>query len=133
MLTVVTGPPCSGKSTYARSHAAPSDVILDFDVLAQSLGSANSHDHPPAIAAIAPTLWNAGVSRLCASHHGLNAWIVDASPTRQRKALYDRSGAVYVPLTAPHNELHARASADFRPYWTHALIDRYLDAAEAAA
>jgi predicted kinase len=31
MLTVVTGPPCAGKTTYVRNNAKPGDIIIDFD------------------------------------------------------------------------------------------------------
>lgn len=34
VITVVTGPPCSGKSTYVRTHARPGDIIVDFDAIA---------------------------------------------------------------------------------------------------
>ena len=32
-VILVTGPPCAGKSTYARERAAPGDLILDQDEL----------------------------------------------------------------------------------------------------
>jgi len=32
-VILVTGPPCAGKSTYARDHAQPGDLILDQDQL----------------------------------------------------------------------------------------------------
>lgn len=31
MITLVTGAPASGKSTYVRYHAKPGDVIIDLD------------------------------------------------------------------------------------------------------
>lgn len=37
-VTVVTGPPCAGKSTYVREHAGQGDVVVDLDAIAQSLG-----------------------------------------------------------------------------------------------
>lgn len=40
MLTVITGPPCGGKTQYARKHALPGEVIVDFDAIAVELGSA---------------------------------------------------------------------------------------------
>ena len=36
-VTVVTGPPCSGKTTYVNGHAQPGDLIVDWDVLAVAL------------------------------------------------------------------------------------------------
>ena len=38
LIRVVTGPPCSGKSTYIREHAAPGDLIVDYDDIVEALG-----------------------------------------------------------------------------------------------
>jgi hypothetical protein len=46
-LVLVIGPPCSGKTTYVATHAAPDDVVIDVDALAQALGSPAGHDHHP--------------------------------------------------------------------------------------
>lgn len=32
-LTIVCGAPCSGKTTYCRQHAAPTDVVVDLDLI----------------------------------------------------------------------------------------------------
>src|SRR5690554_6806344 len=52
MITLVVGPPTGGKSTWVRDHAQPGDVIVDFDTIAQTLGSPVTHDHPDHIVAI---------------------------------------------------------------------------------
>lgn len=36
-LTILCGPPGSGKSTYVRQHAGPRDMVLDIDVIAAAL------------------------------------------------------------------------------------------------
>lgn len=36
-LILVYGPPCAGKSTHVREHAAPGDLILDYDALLGAL------------------------------------------------------------------------------------------------
>src|SRR4051812_27437058 len=32
-VTLIAGPPCAGKTTYAAAHARPADLILDQDVI----------------------------------------------------------------------------------------------------
>lgn len=32
-VTILAGPPCSGKTTYARTHAERLDVVLDWDAV----------------------------------------------------------------------------------------------------
>lgn len=41
--TVVYGCPCSGKSTYVRSNAAPNDIIYDFDALLRAVTTITIH------------------------------------------------------------------------------------------
>jgi hypothetical protein len=81
VITVITGPPCSGKSTYARQNASPGDVIVDFDDIARSLGSAAAWDHDPRLREIAAAAWSAAVDRALASARvGVTAWIIDSRP-----------------------------------------------------
>ena len=44
MITIVLGPPCGGKSTYVAEQAQSGDVVVDYDALAQALGSPTPHD-----------------------------------------------------------------------------------------
>lgn len=36
-LTIICGPPASGKTTYAKTHAGPNDLIIDLDLIAAEL------------------------------------------------------------------------------------------------
>jgi hypothetical protein len=36
-VTVLIGPPAAGKSTYARTHAQPDDIVIDLDAIARAL------------------------------------------------------------------------------------------------
>jgi predicted kinase len=130
MLTVVQGAPCSGKSTYVREHAAAGDIVIDFDVLAQALGSPDPHDHSTAIRMVAIDMRRTAISSAVQQHlAGATVWIVDINPG-ERMALYRRAGAKMVTLTASAAELHARATAERPPRW-HELIDEHQ--AKAAA
>lgn len=129
MITVITGPPCSGKSTYARAHARGDDIVIDFDVIAQALGSQVTHGHSPHILDVAERAWSAAIREAIDQHkQGHRAWIVDSRPTAYRRAQYLDAGATMVRLDADPAELHARADESRPPSW-HARIDQYLAAA----
>lgn len=126
MLTVITGPPCSGKTTYARQHAVPGDVVIDFDDLAQALGSTSTHDHDPLLREITAGAWAAAVNRAVRNHHRLRVWVIDSNPLPARRKEYDQAGARYVELAAEPAELHRRAEQDGRSRRWHAVIDQWL-------
>jgi len=42
-LTIICGPPASGKSTYAKEHAGPYDVVIDLDAILCGLSGRPMH------------------------------------------------------------------------------------------
>ena len=42
-LTIVCGPPVSGKTTYVQQHAAPGDLIIDIDTIVAQLSGGPLH------------------------------------------------------------------------------------------
>lgn len=42
-LTIVCGPPASGKTTYVKKHANPDDLIIDLDRIASELAGTETH------------------------------------------------------------------------------------------
>jgi uncharacterized protein len=126
VLTVVTGPPCSGKSTYVREHAAAGDIVVDFDVIAQALGSPVSHGHGDFHRRVTFAARDAAIRESLALHRrGAVVWVVDSRPSAPRRRQYNVAHARFVNLSATAEELHARASA-CRPEGWHALIDEFL-------
>lgn len=119
-ITVVTGPPCSGKTTYVRQHAKPGDVIIDYDLIAQALGSPDTHDHPDVIARITRAARQAAIQSAVASQ--ATTWVIETtvSPAKQRD--YEMAGATFVVLEESRDVLHQRASQE-RPKLWHKLID----------
>lgn len=130
MLTVVTGPPCSGKSTYARQRAEPGHILVDYDLLAQALGSTAAHDHPDAVRWVAIAARRAAVNAAIAQHHrGATVWIVHTRIPANDMQRYLGAGAEIVTLTADPAELHARADRE-RPADWHRLIDEWKPVAD---
>lgn len=125
MLTVVTGPPCSGKSTYVRTHRGPDDVVIDFDLIAQALGSGSPHDHNAAVRHVTMMARRAAIDAAITMHRaGHTAWVVDCNIPDARMRAYRTAGAHFVVLGADKGELHRRAAAE-RPGLWHRLIDEW--------
>lgn len=132
MLTVVTGPPCSGKSTYVRTHAQAGDIIIDFDVIAQALGSGDPHDHNTHVRRVTMMARRAAINAAVDEHYrGAAVWIVDGAPSERRVRLYEGARAQVVTLSAERSELHRRATEGRPPLW-HKLIDEWMPSPHAA-
>lgn len=127
MLTVVTGPPCAGKTTHVAKHKQAGDLVIDYDAIAVALGSPDSHDHPEHIKAAARAARQAAIKQGIGAHHaGHTVWIIDSSPNPGRRRWYHRHNAQIINLTAPRDILHARAREAGRPARWHHYIDRDL-------
>ena len=89
-VVLVTGPPCAGKSTYARDHAAPGDLILDQDKLG-------------------PAAMRAAIGQVTAMTDG-TAWIIRCCAGQARRdQLATQLAAENVHLQPPERVLLARA------------------------
>jgi predicted kinase len=133
VLTVVAGPPCSGKSTYVRERAQPGDVVIDFDVLAQAFGSERPHDHNAHVRKVTMLARRAAIWAAVQEHlRGATVWIVDGQPTERRVRLYEGAHATVVTLGGSTEELHRRAARE-RPARWHELIDAWTPSPHVAS
>ena len=130
MITVVLGPPCSGKSTYVAETAKPGDVIIDYDVLAQAFGSPTAHDAPKAIGDVTFPARTSAINQVIKGVEA-DAWIIHTSPQPDQLERYRQAGAVFKTIDPGKDVCLERAAADGRPERTIAAIERwYADAAE---
>jgi predicted kinase len=99
MLTVVTGPPGSGKTTYVKQHRGSDDICIDFDLIAEALGSSVSHGHEKRIVAVTVRAWVAALSEaIHLSRLGARIWVVDTKPNQYRERKYRAAGATFINL-----------------------------------
>ncbi len=113
-VTLVCGPPCSGKTTWVREHAEPGDLVVDWDALAVALGSPHPHAHPAPLRPFIAEARDAVTARLERSHNLAAAWIIATAPRhadRERLA----PGADVVVLAVDESECVRRARRDGRP------------------
>ena len=83
MLTVVTGPPCAGKSTHVRRHAQCDDIIIDLDRIALALAHEGTthHAYPPHIRHIAINARAEAIRTALPLSRDYNVWIIHMRPT----------------------------------------------------
>jgi hypothetical protein len=138
VLTVVTGPPCAGKSTYIEEHRSLDDVVIDVDRLAVALGADADHidwsrgtAHRILARDVRAYLVRTLMQDLKVSGGaGTPVWLVDTAPKGWQRAEYRKVGATVVDLVPAREVCHERAKAAGRSVATHGEIERWY--AEAA-
>jgi predicted kinase len=108
MKTLVAGPPCGGKSTYAREHAQPDQIICDFDEIVEELGY-ERYLAPPQAQAKAYELW------LERADHA--QWLVWTAPKRWQRGRYRGKGGRTIVVMASEAECLARAAQERPAHW----------------
>lgn len=117
MITVVTGPPCAGKSAYVLDCAGPGDVVIDADRLALALSAEGTPDHgyPPYIRHVAIGARAAAVTRALHLVPEIKVWIIHTAPPRADLLKYRQCGARIVTID-PGMEVCLERAARLRPY-----------------
>jgi hypothetical protein len=111
MLTVVTGPPCGGKSTYVREHAKRGDLVIDLDRIASSIAydEETRHDYPQHVRKIALDMRQAAVSAIASQV--CDVWLIDSRPSSKSLARYERLGANIVTCDPGLDTVTSRCEA----------------------
>jgi predicted kinase len=103
MIWIVTGPPCSGKSTYIRSEAKRDDVIIDMDriALAISVEDTQPFEYNDKIRKIARAGRAAMVKEAIALAQGeryQNVWIIHTDPSANQRMAYRAANCRFMDL-----------------------------------
>ena len=115
MLHIITGAPCSGKSTYVREHAKAGDVRVDFDVIAQALGSDVDHQAEGAVRECAFKVRSAAINYLIEHADKCEGWIIHSDPADWQREAYEKVGAEFIDLDVDMQTCLDRAVEDERP------------------
>lgn len=112
-VTIVCGPPASGKSTWARQRAKPGDLVIDFDVIRIAVGGTRWDERPQIVAAAFAR--RAQMLHSLAERQDGRCWFIVTAPTQQERdrwceALGERSSVVV--MDTPEAECVARIMRD---------------------
>lgn len=111
-LTIISGPPCSGKTTYVNDHAAPNDLIIDLDGILQRLNPAYKHwsgGLDQSLFNKAIRIRNSLLGSLCQRSRGRAWFIVSAPAPAERRWWKERLGGEVVLLHPGAAECKRRA------------------------
>jgi hypothetical protein len=129
MITIVTGAPCSGKSTYINDRAKPGDVIVDLDPISRALtfNADDGHLVPEYIGHIAVGARNGAIKRalkLREHRNGVNVFIVHTAPKPSDLAIY-RSLKCEIVNLDPGKDVCLERAERLRPHVAAVIEDWY--------
>jgi hypothetical protein len=123
---IVAGAPCSGKSSFVRSHRRDGELIYDYDTLHQALSGRGSHEHDPDIRPYVLAARDSIFDEL-EVHRMQNAWIITSTRKNDELlSLRDRFEADVIFLAVDQSEAHRRCDVDQRPAEWHDYIDNWF-------
>lgn len=126
-LTIVCGPPCSGKTTYVAEHADADDVAIDLDAIMLELDPAYqpwTGERDKALLDRGIRLRNRRLGELSRMERGPHAWFVVSAPTQaERDWWHGKLGGEVVLLHPGFDECRRRAIARGTPKAVEGIAD----------
>lgn len=111
-VTVVTGPPAAGKTTHVHEHAQDGDVIIDFDLIANTLAGKepDNHEHAVHIQAVTKAARQAVLD--AAIKTSARVWLIHAMPSSKQQAEYSARGAEIITIDPGKDVVMSRCKAE---------------------
>jgi shikimate kinase len=110
VITLIAGPPCSGKTTLAAKLAQVGDTVLDWDEVYAQVTGLPLYDQPPGPCSAVDAEYRRRLGQL------RSGVIVRAAPRKQHRAVLRRiHQARTVVLEIPASECLRRLEASDRP------------------
>ena len=114
-VKVVTGAPCSGKTTYVSEHIGDHDLVYDYDALSRAMSNSDEHrlDREHLHKFVMDVRYSI-IDRLANTPcDGLNtAWLIVTSPNDKFKEAVAELSPEYIEMTATEAECLERLEKD---------------------
>lgn len=124
-ITVIAGPPASGKTTYVQQHKTDNDLVIDLDAIAIALGSNVSHDHNPRLLPFMFAARDAILQRISRPNDIDHVWVIRTAPLLKDR--HEWWQATVIVLAKDADTCKAQAAAAGRPAQWNQLIDDWWD------
>lgn len=112
-LTIVTGPPGAGKSTYVRQRIGPSDLLICLDTIISRITGLREHADAPGAIAQALEVRNGLLHSLSRDTEHAAAWFIVSAPSPEERKRWARMlGGNLVVIDTPFEECVRRIRAD---------------------
>lgn len=100
MLYVVTGPPASGKSSWVQSHAGPTDIVIDLDLITRAISGpgAPQWNQDPLQLSVAHRARYAAMDAAFEVRDKTDVYLIHTMPQAKALAKYKRLGARVVTV-----------------------------------
>ena len=125
MIHIITGSPCSGKSTFVKENKHEGDLVIDFDEIAFCLGSDERH-FAKGIVKEASFEARKSAIEVALKNPDAESWIIHTFPTEEQLKRYEEVGAEFIRIDASKEECLDRAERDGRPQITFDGIEKYF-------
>jgi predicted kinase len=90
-LTLVAGPPGSGKSSYVRQHKKPEDLVWDYDLIVRAITGLPFRERTDEAHKLA---WAMRETFIKTSQSlPVNVWIIASAPSMEEREEFRRMGA----------------------------------------
>jgi predicted kinase len=123
MIYIVSGAPCSGKSTWIKNNAKPGAIVIDTDRIALALtteGTAH-HNYNETIRSLAVTTRSSAINAALKFARVTDIYIIDTYPSSKSRALYSRLGAEWIQIDPGVDVVIQRIKQE-RPKHLHARL-----------
>ncbi len=132
-LSILCGPPCSGKTTYIREREQPGDIVIDLDTIMMTIDPSYKHwsnSIYPALLHKAVRVRNSLLGSLNRRTEG-SAWFIVAAPTEAERDWWQgQLGGEIILLDPGMGECKGRADKRGTPLAREG-IDRWYRSAKA--